>query len=339
MKKAFEIAALVLCCVAVFTGCKKDDDEAPVILSADMFGEWCSLADYDNSATVLRLGRNMDLTWNTYQNITTNPKLSEELSGYWIYHTDSRVIAMNVNYSKRDDMITENTVTESFNVAKLTKNSMTLRDMQYGSETTYYRVVESHENVYGEAFDISYGKDTTAVKSFTSSNPGIARVDNTGHVTTNNAGIAFITVHIGDDVAIVKVEVKTRVGVYVQELSLTIDDVLAAHGQPDNSGAVGQNMAIIYRQSIFDEALSAIQYQYDTSTREVTRILTLYKSVSDYNTDRAFILSNYVDHGYNTYGPEEEYYQNKYLLSPFEDSGSYFISYNNLVYYVREGHF
>jgi len=338
MKKLFAITAFVLCCLSVFTSCKKDDDEQPEIFRSQLMAEWCTLDDYDNSATVLKLDY-ADFAWKTYQNISTTPALIGDLTGYWSYSADSRVIAMSINYSGLDDLSTQKTSIESFSVAKLTDNSMTLRDTEYGTETTYYRVVESHENVSGEAFEISYGKDTTAVRSFTSANPSIAQVDNSGYVTTNKTGITFITVNIGDDVAIVKVEVKSRVGVFVQELSWKIDDVLTAHGQPDNSGNVGQNMAIIYRQSIFDKALSAIQYQYDESTREVTRILTVYKSVADYNTDRAFILANYADLGYNSYGPDEDYYSNKYLLNPFEDSGSYYISYNNFEYYRKAGHF
>ena len=126
---------------------------------------------------------------------------------------------------------------------------------------------------------------------------------------------------------------------FVEELQSTIDDIMGAHGQPNAQGTLGQNQAVVYRQSSFDEALEAIQYHFDEKTREVTRITTRYKDDTPFYADVRSIQLQYRSCGENLYGLYENFAANNFCMAPVSNDEGNFINYFNIPYYHQHGYY
>ena len=328
MKKFFSLLLLSLGIVFI-ASCNDDENEKKGKYESSQFeGEWCMLSGTTATDLVLTA---KSLSGAVYVNVTTTPRVKDELSGSWSYTPNSEMLQMNFIYS-----ISSLQKASYYKVINCTDYMLLLREQETGSEDTYYKVIGTQKLELGQTYDINVPNFQNA--DYVSSNPAIAAVNAQGRVTATGQGVAFITVSSLQGSVIVKVNVAGNVDRFVGELFSDIDAVMAAHGTPDVTGQIGQNRAIVYRQPSFASALSTIQYQYDESTREVTRILTLYAEPTDYEKDANFIKTTYINVSGNLYGLNEVLTNNPYLLSPFVDGG-YYISYNNQSYYFREGHY
>lgn len=330
MKKYLSFILLALTLGAIVScGDDSEDEKKGKFDMSQFLGEWCAVSG--STATQLSMA-NMSFTGLVYTNLNTQPELYEELSGAWIYYPENDMLQMNVAHSA-----TLTQATNSYKVLKATSNLLQLREQKTGAVEEYYKLVQTlNLEAGGEASIASY----LDAASYTSTNTSICEVNGSGIVTAKGQGVAFVTATDGSGNAIVvKIEVKARVASYVAELLGTIDDILAKHGEPSVSGTIGSNKAVLYKQPSFDTAIKNLQYQYDESTREVTRILMSYQSDTEHQSDTNFIKANYIDHGGNMYGTELDYGSNTYLIMPFTDDSGMWVSYNNFKYYLREGHF
>ena len=328
MKKFFSLLLLSLG-IVFMASCNDDENEKKGKFESSQFeGEWCMLSGTTATDLVLTA---KSLSGAVYVNVTTTPRVKDELSGSWSYTPNSEMLQMNIIYS-----ISSLQKASYYKVINCTDHMLLLREQETGSEDIYYKVVASPTLELGQSCDIDLPNFPNA--DYVSSNPAIATVDAQGRVTAVGQGLAFITVSTLQGSVVVKVNVVGNVYKLVDDLTSDIDAVMSAHGTPDVTGQSGQNSAIVYRQPTFVTGISAIQYQYDESTREVTRILTLYKEEADYESDANFIKTTYINVSGNLYGLNEVLTNNPYLLSPFIDGG-YYISYNNQSYYIRKGHY
>lgn len=321
---------LLMLFMGILTACSDSDESTNGNYDSSQFvGEWCSI---NGTSATIWVMNNITMTGEVYVNLATTPSLYETLSGPWVYYANNNVLQMSIMHSHSGHQ-----TTNSYKVLKAGNGMLQLQEQNTGSVDDYYKLVGNITVGAGESTSLSYG-DFKPV-GYLSSNTSIATVDENGVLAAKSQGVVFISMYSDDMTVIFKVNVKGRVENYEKELFTTIDDVMAKRGTPDASGTYQQNSAILYNSPSFDTALSNVQYQYDENTREISRILTVYKSYSDYNSDRNFIISNYIDHGYNMYGIEQDYDSNKFLISPFTNSGVNYVSYNNQQYHDRTGHY
>ena len=291
-------------------------------------GNWCAL---EGAVAMLLTLESSSLNGEVYLNLPTTPTKYETLSGSWVYYPTNDMLRMQILHSQ-----TLQSQTEDYKVLQLNDKVLKLREQSTGAEDVFYRMVDTKTVKQGTTFNINFVSSV----GYNSSNPSIASVDNNGMVKANSQGVAFISIFTQDDqMVVVKVQVKGTVEFFVDEVMSNIDDVLSRYGTPDDKGKIGENQAIVYRNPTSYPAISALQYQYDETTREVTRILTMYNTQNLYQIDANFIVANYISHGNNLYGIHTEYLSNDYFISPFVSDGRYYISYNNQKYFRRVGHF
>lgn len=330
-KKFYYIVLLIMSLMSIIS-CSDSDEKGNFESFEEtlFYGEWCSISG--SMVSNITLDKNGSCNGKVYVDIGITPKEYEEIKGTWAYYPSSNSLLMSVYHSvnPRDERT-------SYKVIALNKYNLQLREVETGAEDNYCKVINNIMMEAGNTQKINI--DGIIAKGYSSSNSAIASVSTDGLITANNQGIAFIQVSSDEGTAIVKVFVKARVAKYVSELSDKIDDIMKEYGTPDAMGAMGQNQAILYKSPLFDVALSNVQYQYDEVTREVTRVLTVYKSDSEYNVDRDYIIGNYIDHGSKLYGTEKDFASNKYILSPFTENGVNYISYGNHEYFNRTGHY
>lgn len=334
MKKTISFSCVICILFAALSACSKDEpNEGKKEYRAEQFqGEWCAIND-DGTATYLNIAT-VGFTGLVLQNLDTAPTLYETLSGMWAFRAQNSVIQLSTLHSS-----TGNELTEAYDVVSLSNLTMQLRSQEYGYTDTYSRVVDSKTLYVGEQAVISLN-GLGHITGYSTTCTRIVSVDSDGRLTANGPGKAFIMVYTAEDTVLVQIDVQNRVKIFENELSLTVDEVKALHGTPDNDVQYNQNMAMVYRQSLWDKALSAVQYQYDAQTKEVTRILTLYAEAAEFSQDCSFIVSNYFLVLENTYGMKPEYIQNDILLSTITDAeGFNYVSYNNFGYYYRKGHY
>lgn len=335
-KTAFSMLPSCVLCLffaAVSACCNDEPNEDKEEYREEQFhGEWCAISD-DGTATYLKF-ETRGFTEQVIQDLNTYPKVYENLSGMWVFRPENGVLQLQTLHSSTGDGLTE-----AYDVMLLSNYSMQLRSQDYGYTDTYSRILENIELNVGERTTISLSS-VGDITGYATTCAGIVNVDSTGQLTATGPGKAFVQVFTAEGTVLVQIDVKNRVKYYESELSLTIDQIKTIHGSPDNEGNFNQNMAMVYRQSSWDSDLSAIQYQYDAQTREVSRIMTVYANVSQFNEDRNYLEANYYLVFENTYGVKQEYILNDILISSLKDSdGSLVVSYNNFGYYYRNGHY
>lgn len=332
------VSYLFIAAAAFFVACGSDDNdnEPQDNVSEQLKGEWCIVDEPSDVALVLRLDASRTIIGTIYDNISSRPT-KEQISGSWTYYSSNKTLVMDRKHESGLKSSTDN-----FLVQQIGPYVLQLRDQSTGAVERYSRFVASIDAQAGQQIDLyqqaSIPKDFQAT-AFSSSNTRVATVSTDGIVSVQGSGVAFISATSAEGSVVCLLNVPSHIDSYIAEVQSTIDAVLQTHGKPDAEGMSGQNMAVVYRQSCFDDALSAIQYQYDEKTRQVTRILTLYNSVNDYEADAAEIRNAFFLHSESMYGPYEEYVRNTYLLSPFVSEGVCYVSYNNITYYHQYKHF
>lgn len=298
MKKLF----FVLVSAFALLSCQEKDKEEVVIPidRTKLVGEWICING--NSATNLTFTGSSGVAIKTYKNLSDNFSTIDD-DGAWNYYPESQVLRFSFYYYSYPDM----------SIIELNKNTMKLRNRDLNTVESYVRVVGSYGIITNESDSIKTNTIGEPV-SFSSSNTNVASVSNDGVVKGESSGISFITVSSNADTVLVKVDVKNRPDYYAEELKCTIDDIIAIHGQPDISGDLGNNKGVLYNVSLRDSKLSTIQYHYDNETREITRILTVYKNDTDWESDGNIIKKDYVDGGNGTSYWDNAYYPASTLL-------------------------
>lgn len=334
MKNSLFLFLITFPLIMGMTACSKDSDSAPKgkFTTEQFYGQWCAMEG--SVALVLDMG-NMSFTGEVYMDLEKTPILFDKLSGTWVYYPANDMIQMDILHSSS---LQQNT--SSYKVMQVNSRILQLREQSTGAEDVYYRLVEKKTVKQGTSYTIDYSSaGNFSPTNYVSSNPNIATVNAQGLVTAQGQGVAFIILTSGDEMVVAMVKVTGIVEQYSSEVMSNIDDIIKQHGTPDLTGQSGQNQAILYKQPSFHPAVSAVQYQYDEKTREVTRILTVYNNQNGYSNDASFVITNYEDLGNNQYGLITDYMGNDFFISPFISDGGYYISYNNLKYYRKVGHF
>lgn len=329
------VSIFLMALVIGITACSSDSDSDSKgkYESSQFHGQWCAI---DGPVAMVLNMETSSLTGEVYLNLSTTPTLYETLSGTWGYYPSNDMIQMQLLHSSNGHQ-----QTESYKIVQANSRMMKLREQSTGAEDVFYRLIDTRAVDEGSSFTINYdGGGSFQPASYSSSNTSIATVDYKGQVTAIGQGIAFISVFSQQsETVVVKVQVTGTIGHFVAEVMSNIDAVIRSHGTPDAAGQYGQNHAILYKQPMSHPALNIIQYQYDDTTREVTRILTRYNDITSHTADADFVKANYLDLGGNLYGLTEDFKGNSFFISPFVSEGQYYISYNNEQYFLRVGHF
>ena len=341
--KHYRFPTIIAICMAVLLSSCSSDDEGGSNFPASIFqtiqAEW-----YAPDAARYMKFEYMYMSGEVYQNLSTFPEIAESFSGQWLYARDGGVLDLNIMYYNSLKAGSEN-----YYVLQCDDTTLKIRHAALGLTFDYYKIVESYKARIGDRIDIAYVKNHSDFSSatYTTTNAGIADVDSDGRITVKGGGQAFVTVTSSAGSVIVKVNSGQRIDSYSAEISETIDQVIARHGEPDQIvNSVTGSPAIVYRTApkIMDSAVDRTAYVYDADTREVTYLEVHYSLEGEqwFQYDENYLKSDfylYLNHE-DKYAPNPNAVENHYYISVINlgAGNSGFIIYNQ-DYISKHGHF
>ena len=284
----------------------------------------------------------MNVTGIVYQNMSIYPEIAETFSGQWFY-AKRGVLSMDITYSN-----SLKAGTEEFYVLQCDDKTLKVRHTKLGLTFDFYKIVESYNARIGDRFVIGYAKNHSDFSSaiYTTSNGDIADVDGNGNVTVKGGGQAFITVSSSAGTVVVRVDSGQHIDSYTAEISETIDQVIARHGEPDITTSINTGSLVIGYETpekIMDTAIRLVGYAYDPDTREVTLIEIHYSSEADkwFQADEEYLnrdFYNYLDNA-ATYAPNQSLQDNHFYISIVKAASGNGLFIFNRDYISTHGHY
>lgn len=329
------LSLIIMSVTLVFIACSDDESvEKRVYQSKAIGGKWFC----EDNATFLEF-TNSSFRGSIYSDLEEISLAGESLTGKWVYYPSNNILRMNVEYSS-----SKYKESRDYKLVNVEDNILTLFDVQFNTQYTFFRVIDEHEIAIGKSFDINVSHFTPS--SFSSVNPVIADVDSRGKVEGACAGTTFIRTSSLSDMAFVKVNV-LRIPGYVSELFSTIDEVFERHGTPDVNDYfeddVTSNMMARYEtaSSLKDAAMIYVNYTYDEDTREITHIQTFYKNVDIFNVDFSYIREHFYDvyKDGTVYGEYPGLVKNEYDIMAASNDVLGLVIYSNQVYFRNNHHY
>ena len=322
----FIIAATLL-----IVACSSDDEvkEKPVMESSMFQGEWFSEDNY----TYLQMGY-ASFSGCTYEEKENIPKNGVDLVGKWIFYPTNRIVRLQILYST-----TGYSESRDYKAISIDDNTMILYDMELNAQYTYHKVVSQEELLMGESFNAN--NLLVQGSSFSSTSNFVAKVDGQGRVVATGPGTAYIKAVSGSNTIFFRVDVKSRIDSYAEELFLTIDDIIEKYGTPDYNGPSDTpTMVISYTKSINDASMSYIHYKYDEETREISQIAMNYSNDESFNSDLLYLKAHYYPFldSEISFAKEEWFTNNIFYIMHFENDSGKHLLYDNLHYRNLHGY-
>lgn len=329
------LSLLIMSVTLVFIACSDDEPvEKRVYQSKAIEGKWFC----EDNATYLDF-TNSSFRGSIYSDLEDISLESESLTGKWLYYPSNNILRMEVEYS-----ISKYKESRDYKLVNVDDNVLTLFDVQFNTQYSFFRVIDEHEIAIGESFDINVSRFTPS--SFSSVSPVIAGVDSRGKVEGTCAGTTFIRTSSVSDMVFVKVDV-LRIPGYVSELFSTIDEVFERYGAPDVNefyeDDVISNMMAGYETptSLKDASMISVYYTYDENTREITQIQTFYKNVDAFKVDFSYIREHLYDvyKDGTVYGEFPGIVKNEYNIMAASNDVLGLVMYTNQIYLRENIHY
>lgn len=318
--------------LTALVSCSKDDSPKEVSpeYKSDLFvNTWCTIGEFGES-TVMTLANTHKVS--VSENSFDGDKfMSNSFSGTWMYYPNNNILVIQFGYQSSSDNYTINTT--SYKVKELKNGKMVLINQDTGSVETYVCLTDSYNVCIGEDIDHL----TVGYTNLYTSNPDVVSIDISGSPKVVGAGTAYLILMSDSESCAIELTVLHQSQVFAGYLGKSVEEILEVYGEPDVSGTVGVNPAILYNSNL-EEGLSAIQVQYDGLSLEVTRILVQYSLKNIWESDVKFI-SSWLNKEGEFYFPEHSMLESDFIISAFESDGKYYVSYNNQVYYNENKHY
>ena len=323
-----------------FVACSDDDYVKPTFTSSSIDGDWLMYDESGASAMEMSLtSKGFSYAATTYINLRQGQEVYDNLYGYYAFITSNQSLRIQIN-SERNEMINTN----DFSVQNVDDFTLSLYNKKLCCDDVYCRIVAKHETIVGKTISNDYLSSVGfSATEFDALDESVVIVDASGNITTKGVGTTFVIAKNGDKKIAVKVVVVTQVENYVSYIyQSTIDDIIMSYGQPDVEGAITDaSSGILYKQPSFDPNLESIQFNYDNTSRLVTRILTVYKDETTFCNDYIFIDNTYIidESDPTLYYDADDFLKSRVMLSPFIKDNKYYISYNSSTYFMNNKHY
>lgn len=331
MKKYSLFILSLLSSLLMFISCDKDDDtpRGGDYTPADFINTWVEFGT-EGQYTSLTLANTHKVSGKEVY-LNNGVLTSATISGTWMYYPSNNVLLIQTGRISADGY--QQTHTTSYSIRELDHGRMTLVNQDTGSTETYYRLERQVTLSVGDKMDnvVPTGADCQ------SSDPDIISIEAGSTPVAAGSGTAFLLVSTESEAYVIECKVLHQSEIYTGYLGGSIEDVLAQYGEPDITGMIGENMAILYNMDP-TTGIKALQVQFDATTLEVTRILIQYSDPAVWESDIRFI-SSWLNEEDDVYFPGVTELDSPFMIKGFESNGNYYISYNNLTYFLANGHF
>lgn len=335
MKRILYLLFAVIC----LTACENDDDENNNGSVENVCGEWfCYDEETGLFAMDMNLTENLSYSCVTYINPTTDMKMQDKQSGGWMFVTSTNSIRVSALSE-----ITGMQETFDFAFVKSDDYKLVLRNKSNNGNDVYYKVVNTYDAIAGEEITADLSKISFGATEYLSVNSNIATVDNNGVITAKGVGTTFIIAKDSKDNKVaIKIEVASYVERHASEINSSIETIYNTYGQPDVEQVQDNgSTAILYKNQSIDKSASRIQFNYNSTSRKVTRVLVLYQSREAYLKDAEYMLSSFhtVEFGDYYFCDTDDFFSSTFHILPFESNGSYYASYGSTSQFILYGHY
>lgn len=327
MKTIFYLWSVVTIICISMVSCESDDDISVTPSPENMYeliGEWVALGD-EGEFTLLNLEVSHQVTGQANISLPES-KMVVVLKGFWKYFKNRGVLVLSGDVANSG-----HSSTISYQVRKVNKDCMILFNQETMSEQQFKRIEGRMEIYSGEKIEgtgISWVSDENIINHETGMSVGY--------------GMCYVEDASG---RLLAVNVLHRTEKMMNLVMRDIDSVIAEYGEPDVTGVIGNNKGCLYNKKEIDRKnllnlYSAVQFQYDDATREITRILVKYDTSDDFLMDYEYFLKEYKQDGEFFYrGDNSSYLEVDYAVDPFLQNGTCYCSYNNISYYLTHNYF
>lgn len=337
MKKILYFLLIALCCIS----CDTDDDFIKQSFTwNDLDGEWLCYDEENGSSAIEMsfLSKGMSYKATAYTDIQNTMNVYDSQYGYYAFLKTTNSLRINVA-----SQTTGRQYTVDYELVDANRYALKLRSKKLNCIDTYYKLVDTKEITFGEAFSMDFSKEADFnPTTFETVNQNIATVDASGMITACGIGTTYVIAKDSDKRLVTKIVVKSYVLDHAAEISESIDDVIDKYGEPQVTGSASATSdAILYKQPAWNPSVMAMQYNYDKTTRMVTRLLVQYQSKEAFENDAKWIAKNFnqVEFGIIYYCDTDDFFTSKIHILPFEKNGIYYVSYGNTAYYFTNGHY
>lgn len=331
MKKHSFILFSLLSSLFLLLSCSDDKDKDTLgnFQSVDFVNTWVEFGS-DGQYTTLTLANTHRVTGKEVF-LEEGALVNASISGTWMYYHANNILLIQTGRVSEDGIQSVHSTT--YKVRELANGRMTLTNQETGATDTYYRLAEQLTLKVGAKADA----DIPAGANCQTSDPDVIAIEEPEGPVAVGSGTAFLLVSTDAGAYVVECKVLHQTEIFTGYIGGSVEAVLEEYGEPDVTGMIGVNMAVLYN---LDPAtgLKALQVQFDPETLEVTRILVQYSEKSVWESDSKFIAS-WLNGGDGFYYPEASQLESPFMISNFESNGSYYISYNNITYHLANGHY
>lgn len=322
MKKLLSGLLTAALLVAVASCSNHDDEPETTYKQTDFAGKWFATDD-DGYPTVLNLETNHTVTFTQYQD--PEGRSAFKGTGIWLLYEGKYL---------RYDILWDNglKLTDTFTVSGIASNEMKLVDQASDTSFSFFKITENITVYAGESFDLT-AKEGRVVEFSQSS---MVRDIEGGYYMAEVPGTLFALIEKDGKVTVTEITINSMSAFFVSQLGQSIDMAKEKFGTPDIETWFQDNMACLW--NLDEGPLSAVQYQYDYQTGQITRVLTVYRSQKDYSEEAAYIVQwQPYSEGSETFFPTYDIFESPYFISLMPDK--LMISYNDTPYFLANGHF
>lgn len=337
MKRILYLLFAVIC----LTACENDDDENSNNAGSvqNVSGEWfCYDEETGLFAMDMNLTENLSYSCITYVNPTTEMKVQDKQSGTWGFFTNTNSIRVSAlsEITGMKEML-------DFAFVKADDYKLVLRNKSNNGNDVYYKVVNTYNAIVGEDITTDLSQIGFEAIEYMSINSNIATVDNHGIINTKGIGTTFIIAKDSKSNKVtIKLEVISYVEIHASEINSDIETIYKTYGQPDIEQVQDNgSTAILYKNQSIDKSASKIQFNYNSTSHKVTRVLVLYQSREAYLKDTEYLPSVFhtVEFGNYYFCDTDDFYSSTFHILPFEQGGSYYASYGSTSQMILYGHY
>lgn len=335
MKKIFCLLLSVIC----LTACIDDDypennneNGGSVVISNDLIrGDWlCYDEEYGQSAIELDFKESV-LWLTTYVADPTNGIVISDSTAY-MYYIDAKknFIKNQIGY-------------RTLHLTLIDADSYKLI-LKWGyKKDTYYKIVGTYYVEKGETVTVDLSNINFKAIEYFSISPNIATVDESGTIAIKQTGTTFVIAKDSkSNKVVIKLEVVSYVETHASEINRDIETIYKTYGQPDIEQVQDNgSTAILYKNQSIDKSASKIQFNYNSTSRKVTRVLVLYQSRETYLKDAEYMPSVFhtVEFGDYYFCDTDDFYSSTFHILPFEQGGSCYASYGSTSQLILYGHY
>ena len=335
MKKVIFLLFASLLCVA----CSNDDDNTDnkqefQITNENLSGEWFYYDEIGNTGQLLSLNSNLSHVISSLKDLSKDIQIVDYSKGPWSISGKKNLILRSISEitGMQQDFV--------FEIVSVDEYNLVLRNKELNNTMVFSKIAQVKDLYIGESFDINSSvPDSFVPQRVLTINKNVLS-ESLSKIEAIGSGMTFVIVYSDKNSVVFSVNVNPYVSLHASEIGKNIEDIKAKYGEPTKSGDLGNGITYyVYNQQTVDKTLKAMQINFDTASKKVTRVLGLYNNYDDWMNDYEFIISHYYyDTALDLFSDNRTSSSASIYITPFHQDESYYVNYADAQFFIEHGY-